>query len=88
MDRTITIKIITENMPSSIKGFSMKTGAEEFAVFLNGHEDDPDTVGSFLHEMLHIYHGDLDKSLPSDQLEKERHREIEEVLEALRKREN
>ena len=86
MDRTITIRIVTENLPNGIRGATAMKEKDRFVVLLNGDQDDPETVGSFVHEMLHIYHGDFESGLPVDQIEATRHRETLEIMEILSKR--
>ncbi len=82
MDRTVTIRIITKVMPeiTGIHGACMKTGEDMFLIWLNGHEDDPKTAESFIHEMLHIYHRDHDRNVSVDYIEFLRHNETKKIF--------
>ena len=72
-----------------VRAACMKNGKDNFVLFLNGNTEDPDTVGSFLHEMLHILHQDYENtSCPVGQIEAARQQEIIDVLDALRTRDS
>ena len=83
MDRTITIRLVTREMPEAISGFCQKKGDDSYLVILNDRDGEPRTAGSFIHEMLHIYHDDYSKDLPADKIELERIKETRLLLEHL-----
>lgn len=86
MDRTITIRIKTEQLPESVRGVSVERRPEDYIMLLNGQEDDPETVAAFLHEMLHIYHEDHGRAGGTDGIEAERHEELQRIITAINKR--
>lgn len=86
MDRTITIRIKTEQLPESVRGVSVERRPEDYIMLLNGREDDPETVAAFLHEMLHIYHGDHGRAGETDGIEEERHEELQNIIAVINKR--
>lgn len=83
MDRTITIRITTETLPAGIRGLSMMTDKDAYTVCLASDQDDQQAAAAFIHEMLHVYHRDHERTVAVDQLEEERHREAESILRIL-----
>ena len=83
MDKTISIRIITNELPDIVQGACIKNGEDSYILVLNGADEDPATVGAFLHEMLHIYHGDHESGLPVAEIEAARHKEIIDILDML-----
>ena len=84
-ERNINIKMIrSEELPGSVGGCIFKQdGDDNYTMLINGDKDERDQVLSFLHECLHIWHRDHDRRDPVDVIEKERHEELRELLDAM-----
>lgn len=56
---TITINIYrTSEAPATVGGMVTKQGAG-YTIILNANKSDAEQLATFLHEMTHIYNGDL-----------------------------
>ena len=87
--RNISIKLYTMDLPEGIHAFVTQWGCGTYWIFLNENENETQQTASFIHECLHIYHGDHERDdLTADQIEAIRHAEIVEVLQELRDRES
>lgn len=79
--RELSIKITHTGLPDSIHGFVSSTSPGKYHIFLNAAETDSQQAASFLHECLHIFHGDLERDdAAAGQIEAERHKELESIL--------
>lgn len=54
-------QVIYEDMPSKIKGFTIKNGDDTFTTIINGRLNAEQQRSIFLHELKHINDGDFDK---------------------------
>lgn len=54
-------QVIYEDMPSKIKGFTIKNGDDTFTIIINGRLNAEQQRSIFLHELKHINDGDFDK---------------------------
>lgn len=74
-EQKIMLRIIKAPLPRSIHGTSAKDG--DAIIVLVNEDDDPDRQQeAFIHECLHIWHGDHDRTgADVQQLEAQRHRE-------------
>ena len=80
--RTIKIQLVTtDEMPESVKGVCGGDDGSGYLVVLNGSKTPDEQALAFLHECLHIYHGDSSKreGKTADQLEKERNAELKRL---------
>ena len=84
-ERNINIKMIrSEELPDSVGGYILKQdGDDNFTMLINGNKDERDQILSFLHDCLHIWHRDHDRRDPVGVIEKERHDELQELLDAM-----
>lgn len=74
-ERKITLRIIKHPMPPGVHGMSMKE-ADTILVFINESDDSDTQKKAFIHECLHIWHGDHDREdVNVQQLEAEQHAE-------------
>lgn len=87
MAREITIKLHRlEGMPEGIHGTVM--GSEgRYMIVLNAEEDPDQQLATFLHEMTHIYNGDLEAKGNVQEIEARTHRKLLEALELLKQEE-
>ena len=86
MKRDITLHISTAEMPTTVRGVSVpKRGGskDEFLIILNEGLSDSERTAAFLHEMLHIWHGDHEAVTDVDLLEKIRHQELLDIAQGL-----
>ena len=74
MNRTITISIISQNMPEGINGATIKKASDNYIIFLNDNQNQADITASFIHEMLHIYHDDFNSDMTATEIEAVRHK--------------
>ena len=61
------IKVIEANLPESINGILLagkKTG--EFRIFINDDLSEHRKLEAFVHEMIHLYRGDLETTYDGD----------------------
>lgn len=73
--------IYAAGLPDSIHGFVFSTSPGEYHIFLNAADNKRQQEESFLHECLHIFHGDLEREdRTTDQIETLRHKELETIL--------
>ena len=85
--RDINITMCRAELPEGFRGICTLKG-DKYIVVLNENLTPAEKVASFLHECLHIYHRDHNNSItPVDQIEARRHKELIEILEILKARE-
>ena len=85
--RDINMTMCRAELPETIRGISTLKG-DKYIVVLNENMTPAEKVASFLHECLHIYHRDHNNSVwTADEIEARRHRELIEILEILKARE-
>ncbi len=85
--RDINITMGRAKLPEAIRGVSTLKG-DKYIVVLNENMTPAEKVATFLHECLHIYHRDHNNSVWTvDEIEARRHRELIEILEILKARE-
>lgn len=87
MAREITIKLHRlEGMPEGIHGTVMGSDGR-YMIVLNAEEDPDQQLATFLHEMTHIYNGDLEAGGSVQEIEARTHRELLKALELLKQEE-
>ena len=83
--RDITINLYWADLPKTIHGFTRILKNGSYQIFLNSSDSQERQTATFIHECMHIYHGDHDRpDLTTDQIEAIRHREIRDLLEILK----
>ena len=55
------LKVIKANLPDSIKGVVTPWEEDEYRIFINSKLPEDEQLKAFIHEMAHLYRGDLDK---------------------------
>ena len=55
------IKVIKVNLPDSVKGMVAPWEEDEYRIIINDKLPEDEQLRSFLHEMTHLYRGDLDR---------------------------
>lgn len=78
--RSISLTIEEVDLPESVDGVSTERQPGEYVIFINGNKDNDAKSGIFLHEMLHVWHGDHDNDMDTDELELIRHEELKRIL--------
>lgn len=76
----IKLSVIEERMPEAFRAFSRETSADKYTIMINEDIPELEKAAEFLHEMLHIWHGDYNSNMTSDQIERIRHAELKEIL--------
>ena len=88
-DRTITLHIKGVPAPDTVHGVAtvMKDetqAGEGFLILINENDNEQLQLLSFIHEMLHIWHKDIEEpGADIAQLEKKRHEELKTLLQLL-----
>ncbi len=78
------LKVIEMDMP--VKGMCCKWGKDsgEYRIFIDSALPDQEKLETFIHEMIHLYRGDLEKQGESVQkIETECHHITQEVLRSI-----
>lgn len=82
MIRTYNLTVETARLPDEMKAFSRRKG-DSYYIVINEAETDDGRAAAFLHEALHIWHGDHDSGDDVDAIERERHEELKRLLSIL-----
>lgn len=81
---TITINIYrTSEAPATVGGMVTKQGAG-YTIILNANKSDAEQLAAFLHEMTHIYNGDLTAGGDVGEIEARTQRQLLEALEIIK----
>ena len=83
MEREITVRMITADLPECINGMCHMDAPGRYIVVIDSKGTPQQQAAAFLHECLHIWHNDTATTLPADQIEQMRHREIIDLLQLL-----
>ena len=83
MDQQLQINITTAQLPEKIHSILQKTGRGGYNIFINSDQTEDERAAAYLHEALHIYHGDADSKTPADIIEQERHAELKRLLQLM-----
>ena len=84
MSRNITITTHKlEGVPESIHGSVMGSGGR-YTIILNAEDPPAQQLATFLHEMTHIYNGDLETGESVQEIETRTHRQLLQALDLLR----
>ena len=76
--------VYAAGLPESIHGFISLNAPGKYTIVLNAADPERQQTESFLHECLHIFHGDLEREdMTADQIELKRHEELETILSGL-----
>lgn len=84
-ERVMTVRLVhAAGFPQGFHGAVYPIAPGKYTILLNNTDTDQQQAESFLHECLHIYHGDLEREgVNVDRLEAERHAELATILPAL-----
>lgn len=80
MNKTFKVSVAEIDLPESINGAITETAAREYTIAIRKGMTEDEKAAAFLHEMLHIYHDDFNSGLKADQIESDRHAELERLL--------
>ena len=84
MNRNITITMHKlEGVPEGIHGSVMGSGGR-YTIILNAEDTPAQQLATFLHEMTHIYNGDLETGESVQEIEARTHRQLLQALDLLR----
>ena len=87
MERDISIKLVTVNdYPDFFHGATLMHSiepTEKYTVVLNDDKDELYKTATFLHEMLHVFHGDNISTEDVEEIESKRRAELLQVLRIL-----
>lgn len=88
-ERTLTLKLYTYRGGQGIQGVTMKSSRpDEYIVAIDNTMNHTERLASFLHEMTHIYNGDLDtEGGDVNEIESRTNRQLLEALRCLQERE-
>ena len=79
------LKVIEINFPGKTKGagclWDEDTG--EYRIFLNSALSDEEKLKTFIHEMVHLYHGDFTSNGDVQEKESRCHSETKKIIESL-----
>lgn len=81
------LKLIEAPFPEDIEGCTVRWGENsgEYRILINENLPEPEKLETFIHEMIHLYHGDLDSTGKSvDEVEARAHRETAEILKRIK----
>ena len=80
--RNISIRLVTnEDLPENVSGCCAKLpGEDNYLMALNAQSGEEQQLLSYLHECLHIWHRDHDREGSVEQIEKDRHEELAQLL--------
>ena len=71
----LKLRLIWAELPRSVHGMSTRDG-DTYTVVINAADDPDQQQAAYIHELLHIWHHDHDKTgADVDRLEAERHAE-------------
>lgn len=83
-DRSVSIDIIYGDIPDTVSGAVTSQDSSRYTILLNSNKSEEEQAAAFLHECLHIYHGDLSSNRSADDIEAERHKELISLLTILK----
>ena len=78
--REVKIKIHCEQMPGKVRAALIEPKPGCYQIFLNAGLSDQEQAAGFLHECLHIYHGDTAEPVGAGTIEERRHNELKQLL--------
>ena len=78
----ITINLHHTTTPSAVGGMITKDGENQYTIIINENRSQIGQLASFLHEMVHVYNNDFDKSDVAE-IEAETNKQLIEALEYL-----
>lgn len=75
----IVLHIGKEKLPQGIHGISSAEG-HHYTILIDSNQRQEEQAAAFLHEMLHIWHGDHESNKSTAEIEEERHEELISIL--------
>ena len=80
----MNLHVIYADLPNSVNG-AVSFNNDKYTIVINSNKTTQEQTAAFLHECLHIYHGDLKSGDPADTIEAQRHKELISLLTVLKK---
>ncbi len=74
--REFKLSVEVTKMPESVRGFCMEGQKDDYTMVINSGMSEREQITTFLHEMLHIWHGDHDGGRSLEDLERTRTAEM------------
>lgn len=85
-ERELHIRIASRPLPDGTNGVLWRTDENSYTVCIDSSQDEDGQAAAFLHECLHLWHGDMeDPARDVDEIERERHAELLRILERMAK---
>ena len=75
-----SLEVITAELPSKIHGCVTEWEPGRYRVFLNSMLPAEEREKAFVHELLHLYRGDLHKDVPVEEIEEDCHKATDWIL--------
>lgn len=79
----INIQLVKMSLPSGAEGAACKDPDGGYMILINSDLTEEAQTEAFIHEMLHIWHGDFESSTPIGTLEALRHEEVKSIIEKM-----
>lgn len=76
MQRTLKLTITVEEMPDGINSAIIEPRGNDYMIAINNRLSQDEQAAAFLHECLHLWHGDCDNPKEADTIEAERRQEL------------
>lgn len=71
----VKIKVVEVFLPEDVHGMLQQLAPDSYRVFINRNMPEDEKTSTFIHEVLHIWHGDFDREISVNELESLRHLE-------------
>ena len=84
MAETMTITIHRAELPPTIHGAVTTENGNRYTIILNAGDEPARQLAAFLHEMTHIYNGDLTAGGDVGEIEARTQRQLLEALEIIK----
>lgn len=75
-----SLEVITAEFPLGVRGVATEWEPGRYRVFLNSMLPEEEMEKSFIHELLHIYRGDLHKNVTVEKIEEDCHKATDRIL--------
>ena len=81
-DKHVNLSIVTAHLPEGIEGITSPDGHDNYTIMINADLSDNKQAEAFLHECLHIWNRDFERTETESvgQIEARTHRQIEQFL--------
>lgn len=78
----LRIRIFKAALPEGVNGLSCPDG-NGYLIAVNSKVDELEQIAIIFHEVLHIWHDDFKNDRPVQEIEAQRHKELERILETV-----